>query len=507
MGPAVDLAGVAASKKRAEMIYEVLVPHSRMPLLHRVWMTFESPAFSKAAFWYAQFSLCIITLSTVSFCLETEINCRPFSVSEHAFVTEENCSNWEATWVVNEVIAVVCFTIELLLRFLSCPSQKIFLSGIMNWIDFAAILPFFLEHILALAMPPSENGSGDSADGDNPLGALSVFRVIRLVRVFRVFKMGKSSSGMKMMASTMFESAKVLFVLVFMVAIAVIVYSSAVFSLEQSGAAAADFESIPRTFWWALVTMTTVGYGDVYPLTPWGRVVAVLTMFSGIIIVALPITVIGSNFEKQYEKQFFQDSIVEECTKADGTVDYDTLEEILADLSLRGNLREGVALPTSREELESLVMLYDVQHCASEAQKVKLDAEDWGAFIMDIVCEAHDFTEETINKIVVDVHKLKKDVNSMRELITDYRHATDYQFEQLRALVCGEPPPPQPRKVSSLARNAVTDLAGGGASGATAAAHASNTSARGFPSKDITEGTVASRIAHRNHIDGQGLDA
>jgi len=238
----------------------------------------------------------------------------------------------------------------------------------------------------------------------------------------------------------MLESAKVLFVLVFMVGIAVVVYSSAVFSFEQSGAAADNFESIPRTFWWALVTMTTVGYGDITPLTPFGRLIAVLTMFSGIIIVALPITVIGSNFEKQYEKQFFQDSIVEECSNADGTVNYDKLEDILRDLALRGNLREGVSLPQTRRELEQLVMRYDVQRQASDAGSVKLDADDWAAFIMDVVCEAHDFTEETINKVVVDVHNLKKDLHSMRQVIADYQAASDLQYEQLRSLLSGDMP-------------------------------------------------------------------
>ena len=186
-----DSAGVTARKKRAAMLYEVKTPHSSMPLLHQVWMTFEVPSFSSAAFWYAQFSLFIITVSTITFCLETEINCKPFSVATHSFVTDANCETWEQAWIFAEIVAVVCFTAELLLRFISSPSKMTFLSTAMNWVDFVAVLPFFLEKALATATPTDEAGSGES----NPLEALSVFRVIRLVRVFRVFKMGKSSSG------------------------------------------------------------------------------------------------------------------------------------------------------------------------------------------------------------------------------------------------------------------------------------------------------------------------
>jgi len=62
------------------------------------------------------------------------------------------------------------------------------------------------------------------------------------------------------------------------------------------------FESIPVAMWWTIVTMCTVGYGDQYPVTPWGKLVAVLTMFCGLVVLSLPITIIGANFNLEYRK-------------------------------------------------------------------------------------------------------------------------------------------------------------------------------------------------------------
>ena len=137
--------------------------------------------------------------------------------------------------------------------------------------------------------------------------------------------------------------------------------------------------------------MTTVGYGDITPITPLGRFVAVFAMFSGIIIVALPITVIGANFEKQFEKQFFTDELVGQVTAEDGSVNYPKLMELFKQLDQRGNLL--VPIPKDEAALQALVAEYDVQG------KGKLDQEDWASFILDCVCEAHEFTAVTINKV------------------------------------------------------------------------------------------------------------
>jgi hypothetical protein len=207
----------------------------------------------------------------------------------------------------------------------------------------------------------------------------------------------------------------------------------------QTGIYKDDFQSIPRTFWWALVTMTTVGYGDISPITAMGRFVAVFTMFSGIIIVALPITVIGANFEKQFEKHFFADQLVEEVSKEDGSVDYTKMLALMRTLDLRGNLQ--IPLPENEAELAELVSEYDVQ------RKGRLDSDDWACFIMDNVCEACEFNSFTVNKLVVDVCQLRSEVVQLRAALDQQRATCDAQHEQLRALLLGQEEPQHTRSV------------------------------------------------------------
>jgi len=386
----------------------------------------------------------VILVSTLTFTLETEINCKPFSLDEHDFLTTENCLVFEDIWKHSEIVAVSVFTFEFACRLISTPSKRRFAAGLMNWIDLVAILPFYIEAVVASTLEapaPGLNGTVTISEED-PLSAFSVFRVVRLVRVFRVFKMGKSSSGLQMMVATMAESLKVLTVLIFMVLIACVVFASAVYNFEQSGVFKDDFLSIPRTFWWALVTMTTVGYGDYYPITPLGRLVAVFASFTGIIIVALPITVIGSNFEKQFDKQDFLEDLIDRVTNEDGTCDYHKLMVFFRELEQRGNLL--IRVPPNEEALKKLVLEYDV------GGKERLEQEDWASLIMDCVCEAHEFTAVTVNKVVVDMANLKNDAAMLANEFDAYRQETDHQYEQLRALMFGEEPPaplkPSPRQ-------------------------------------------------------------
>ena len=339
-------------------------------------------------------------------------------MSQHSkILDEDSCEDWETVWWWFECLAVSFFTVELVLRFITTPSKRFFVRGAANWVDLLAIAPFYLE--LAAS---------------DALSAFSVFRVIRLVRVFRVFKMGKSFAGLQLMTSALRESFKVLGILTFLILIATIVFSSAIFYLEANGDGQEWFRSIPRSFWWCFVTMTTVGYGDMYPVTDEGRTLAVLTMISGILILAMPITVIGANFASAYERQTFEDTVVAKCTRHIGkeeatlaepegssAVDLVELMDFLKDLNVRGCLR--IPMPKDRAELEDLLNDYDAKGDGVSRMQLR----EWRAFLQDCVMDAKDFT-------AVTVQKLARDVNELRSELRELRTAVDSMHEDVRTL-------------------------------------------------------------------------
>ncbi len=160
-------------------------------------------------------------------------------------------------------------------------------AGKLNIIDIVSIVPFYLE----LAFPAASSGS-------------AILRVLRLVRVFRVFKISRYLTWVKIFAEALMQSWQPLSMLVFVMSIATVVFSSALYYAERDTLNPVTNEpnvlSIPDAFWWCIVTMTTVGYGDKVPLTAVGKIIAAVTSLCGILVLAVPITVISTNFNEQY---------------------------------------------------------------------------------------------------------------------------------------------------------------------------------------------------------------
>ena len=159
--------------------------------------------------------------------------------------------------LVLEGICVTWFTFELAIRFIVCPSRIKFIKDIMNWIDFLAIIPFFVEVILKFAFKKTDD--------------IMYLQIIRVIRVFRIIKLSKHNVGLQILGHTLKASVRELFLLIFFLVIGIVIFASIVYYCEKNQKGT-KFQSIPNTFWWAVITMTTVGYGDMAPTTPAGKV-------------------------------------------------------------------------------------------------------------------------------------------------------------------------------------------------------------------------------------------
>lgn len=255
-------------------------------LQRKIWQLFEYPDTSIGARIVAVFSVFVITVSIVTFCIETLPTFRYTNktLPDGSSVRVEIQDDKKMPWFAIESGCIVWFTFEYVMRFLSAPQKCIFARSFLNLIDVIAILPFYITL-------PMESSS---------VGSLGVLRVIRLVRVFRIFKLSRHSRGLQILGHTLRASLRELGLLIFFLLIGVILFSSAVYYAE--GGEKETFRSIPDAFWWAVVTMTTVGYGDMKPVTVWGKIVGSLCAISGVLTIALPVPVIVSNFNYFYHR-------------------------------------------------------------------------------------------------------------------------------------------------------------------------------------------------------------
>ncbi|XP_066564854.1 potassium voltage-gated channel subfamily A member 7 [Amia ocellicauda] len=280
----------------------------------QLWLLFEYPESSSAARIIAIISVMVILVSIVIFCLETLPDFKsereePFhhhhhhpphpsssfnasSVVPHPPAPLPPVNPFADPFFVVETICICWFSFELFMRFASCPSKATFFRDIMNLIDFVAIIPYFVTLGTELAR----------SKGGTPAMSLAIVRVIRLVRVFRIFKLSRHSKGLQILGQTLKASMRELGLLIFFLFIGVILFSSAVYFAEADHRDTA-FTSIPEAFWWAVVTMTTVGYGDMSPTTVGGKLVGSLCAIAGVLTISLPVPVIVSNFSYFYHRE------------------------------------------------------------------------------------------------------------------------------------------------------------------------------------------------------------
>uniref|UniRef100_A0A8C6UXK0 Potassium voltage-gated channel, Shaw-related subfamily, member 1b n=1 Tax=Neogobius melanostomus TaxID=47308 RepID=A0A8C6UXK0_9GOBI len=267
------------------------------------WALFEDPYSSKYARWVALASLFFILVSITTFCLETHEAFNPIKnrteIEQLDNVTVERIYQETETAIYLTYIEGVCviwFTFEFLMRITFCPNKLDFIRNALNIIDFVAILPFYLEVGLS--------GLSSKAAKD----VLGFLRVVRFVRILRIFKLTRHFVGLRVLGHTLRASTNEFLLLIIFLALGVLIFATMIYYAERIGANPNDprasehthFKNIPIGFWWAVVTMTTLGYGDMYPQTTSGMLVGALCALAGVLTIAMPVPVIVNNFGMYY---------------------------------------------------------------------------------------------------------------------------------------------------------------------------------------------------------------
>ncbi|XP_016090645.1 potassium voltage-gated channel subfamily A member 1-like [Sinocyclocheilus grahami] len=263
----------------------------------QIWLLFEYPESSSPARGIAVVSVLVIVISIVIFCLETLPEFRDdkefLSPGKNSTQADNGFTPFNDPFFIVETVCIIWFSFEIIVRFFASPSKADFFKNVMNSIDIVSILPYFITFGTDLAQ---------QQDNGQQAMSFAILRIIRLVRVFRIFKLSRHSKGLQILGHTLRASMRELALLIFFLVIGVILFSSAVFFAEADEPSS-QFTSIPDAFWWAVVTMTTVGYGDMKPITVGGKIVGSLCAIAGVLTIALPVPVIVSNFNYFYHRE------------------------------------------------------------------------------------------------------------------------------------------------------------------------------------------------------------
>ena len=187
----------------------------------------------------------------------------------------------------------VLFTIEYILRLVCVNRPFRYAFSFFGVVDLLAILPTYLSLVLKASH------------------SLTVIRLLRVLRVFRVLKFGRCLGEANKLMQALMASRRKIFVFMFTVLTLVVILGSLIYVIEgrENG-----FTSIPRSVYWAIVTLTTVGYGDISPQTPLGQLLASFVMIMGYAIIAVPTGIITVEMSK-YENKHITSQVCPECTR------------------------------------------------------------------------------------------------------------------------------------------------------------------------------------------------
>uniref|UniRef100_A0A7S4H881 Ion transport domain-containing protein n=1 Tax=Guillardia theta TaxID=55529 RepID=A0A7S4H881_GUITH len=237
----------------------------------------EEPKSSTLAWFISMTSLILVVASVVVLCVET-------------LPQLAKNDQLQSTFEFVDVGFVSAFTFEYLSRLLVNQNKRKFVFRPLNIIDLLSILPTWIT----LIFPAAEAS-----------------KVLKVLRILRVFKLARHSDGLQVLGKTAIAARNELSQALFCFIILVILFAAIVFYAEDNAANpyGEPFLSIPHSMWWAVITLCTIGYGDMTPVTDTGRLFGSMACVAGVVMVALPISVISSTFQEKYAEHMEKQKI------------------------------------------------------------------------------------------------------------------------------------------------------------------------------------------------------
>ena len=167
------------------------------------------------------------------------------------------------------------FTVEYVLRLICSPKPRRYAFGFWGFVDLFSIVPSFISILFA------------------PARGLLVIRTLRILRLFQILKLGRYVSELDALQRAVRQGARKILVFLYSVSTLVLILGAIMYLAESDES---GFTSIPRSVYWAIVTMTTVGYGDISPSTPIGQSIAAVVMLMGYSIIVIPTGILSAEF-------------------------------------------------------------------------------------------------------------------------------------------------------------------------------------------------------------------
>ncbi|XP_035807702.2 potassium voltage-gated channel subfamily G member 2-like [Amphiprion ocellaris] len=267
-------------------------------LFYKLGEVVDNPDSGLAGKVFACLSVIMVVVTVLSLCIGTMLDGQQEG-------SRGECLQQCRSMFLIETVCVMWFTLELLVRFFHAHSKLEFIRGPLNITDVAAISPYYISLFLELRDETVHDIVAEG--GKSTLDKLGlILRVLRALRVLYVVRLARHSMGLQTLGLTIQRSFTDFGLLLLFVCVSVALFSPLVHLIESELAPNAakfphlSFSSIPASYWWTIISVTTVGYGDMVPFSTLGQLMALIVILLGILILSFPSTSIFHTFNCTY---------------------------------------------------------------------------------------------------------------------------------------------------------------------------------------------------------------